>query len=75
MGGISRFILLWSVVAFLLLGSAIDSIWNTVIKQYQRRHPYKILVVYETVEKREVVIQQLQDTQYSVETLAKKNRS
>ena len=69
--GISRFIIIWSALVRLIMWSAIDLLWNILIKQHQKRYPYNILIVYQSIDKRDIVVGQLQDTQYDLTCLNK----
>lgn len=48
--GISRFLILWSAVAGLFAVSIFDIFRNNLNKYLEKKHPYRILVIYDTLE-------------------------
>jgi len=48
--GISRFLIVWSAFGGLFVLSAFDILWNNINRYLEKKHPYKILVIYKNKE-------------------------
>lgn len=48
--GISRFLILWSALAGFFVISAFDIVWNNLNTYLEKKRPYRILVIYDTIE-------------------------
>lgn len=53
--GISRFVLIWSGLWFLLIGTLFDRFWNSLNSRWERKDPYTISLIWDDKELTEQV--------------------